>query len=95
MCKADQKAFCDKEVGESKASQAQKEESLAKTQARLDKASSSVAKLTELVTTLSKEVADIDAAVSDATAIRNSEKAEFMKVEKAPLHACRLQCFCA
>jgi len=79
---ADQKAFCDKEIGESKASQAQKEESLAKTEARLDKASSSVAKLTELVTTLTKEVADIDAAVSDATAIRNSEKAEFMKVEK-------------
>lgn len=32
--------------------------------------------------TLTKEVADIDAAVSDATSIRNSEKSEFLKVEK-------------
>merc|ERR1719271_1238520 len=46
---ADKKAFCDKEVGESKESKASKEESLAKTQSRLDKASSTVAKLTEMV----------------------------------------------
>merc|ERR1719265_41912 len=79
---ATQKAFCDKEIGESKKSQADKEESLAKTQSRIDKGDSSVAKLTELVATLSKEVAEIDAAVADATAIREKEKAEFLLVEK-------------
>ena len=73
---ATQKAFCDKEIGESKKSQADKEESLAKTQSRIDKGNASVAKLSELVATLSKEVAEIDAAVADATAIREKEKAE-------------------
>jgi len=79
---ATQKAFCDKEIGESKKSQADKEESLAKTQSRIDKGDSSVAKLSELVATLSKEVAEIDAAVADGTAIRGKEKAEFLVAEK-------------
>merc|ERR1719453_1705508 len=79
---ADQKAFCDEEIGKSKASQAEKEESLAKTQARIDKADSTVAKLTELVATLSKEVADIDTAVADATAVRTKEKSAFALAEK-------------
>jgi len=79
---ADQKAFCDEEIGKSKKSQSEKEESLAKTQTRLDKGDASVAKLTELVTTLSKEVADIDASVADATSVRGKEKAVFLKVEK-------------
>merc|ERR1712159_945143 len=55
---ATQKAFCDEEIGKSKKSQAEKEASLAKTQARIDKADASVAKLSELISTLSKEVAD-------------------------------------
>ena len=79
---ADQKAFCDEEIGKSKKSQSEKEESLAKTQTRLDKGDASVAKLTELVTTLSKEVADIDASVAEATAVRGKEKAVFLKMEK-------------
>jgi len=79
---ATQKAFCDKEIGESKKSQADKEESLAKTQSRIDKGDSTVAKLTEMVATLSKEVAEIDAAVADSTAIRGKERAEFLVVEK-------------
>merc|ERR1719379_673218 len=78
---ATQKAFCDEEIGKSKTSQASKEASLAKTQARIDKADATVAKLTEAVATLSKEVAEIDAAVADATTVRATEKAAFVKAE--------------
>jgi len=79
---ATQKAFCDEEIGKSKKSQADKEESLAKTQARIDKADAATAKLSELVATLSQEVAEIDASVADATAVREKEKADFVKAEK-------------
>jgi septal ring factor EnvC (AmiA/AmiB activator) len=79
---ASQKAFCDEEIGKSKKSKAEKEESLAKTQARLDKGDASVAKLTELVTTLSNEVANIDSTMAEATALREKERSEFLKVEK-------------
>jgi len=79
---ATQKAFCDEEMGKSTKSRAEKEESLAKTQARIDKADAATAKLSELVATLSQEVAEIDASVADATAVREKEKADFVKVEK-------------
>merc|ERR1719393_1140304 len=61
---ATQKAFCDKEIGESKASKDEKQGKLDKVNARLEKAESSIATLTEQVTTLSKDVAESDAAVS-------------------------------
>merc|ERR1719321_2091740 len=79
---ADQKAFCDKEIGESKASKEDKETKLAKVTSRIEKGDSAVAQLTEQVSTLSKELAEIDAAVTEATEIRNSEKSAFMKAEK-------------
>merc|ERR1719159_806276 len=79
---ATQKAFCDKEIGESKASQADKEGKLGKVNSRLEKAESSTATLTEQITTLSKEVAESDAAVAAATEIRQKEKTDFMAVEK-------------
>jgi len=79
---ATQKAFCDAEIGKSKKSKADKEESLAKTQARIDKGDASTAKLSELVATLSQEIAEIDANVADATAVREKEKTDFAKVEK-------------
>jgi septal ring factor EnvC (AmiA/AmiB activator) len=79
---ATQKAFCDEEIGKSKKSQAEKEESLDKTNTRIAKGESSVAKLSELVATLSKEIAEIDASVAESTAIRNKEKAGFLVVEK-------------
>jgi hypothetical protein len=79
---ATQKAFCDQEISKSKKSQSQKEESLAKTQARLDKGDASVAQLSEAIATLSKQVAEIDRAVKDATDVRVAEKSEFLKVEK-------------
>merc|ERR1719191_608000 len=79
---ATQKAFCDKEIGESMTSKADKEGKLEKVNARLEKAESSIASLTEEVTKLSKEVAENDKAMADATAVRQKEKADFMVVEK-------------
>merc|ERR550537_2145973 len=79
---ATQKAFCDKEIGESTASKQDKQGKLEKVNARLDKAESSSATLMEQVTTLSKEVAENDAAMAAATEVRQKEKAAFMIVEK-------------
>merc|ERR1719243_111514 len=50
---ATQKAFCDKEIGESKASKDEKQGKLDKTNSRLEKAESTIASLTDQVTTLS------------------------------------------
>merc|ERR1719191_1344410 len=79
---ATQKAFCDQEIGESKASQADKQGKLDKVNARLEKAESASATLTEEVTKLSQEVAENDAALATATEVRQKEKADFMVVEK-------------
>merc|ERR1719456_1377481 len=79
---ATQKAFCDKEIGESTASKDDKQGKLDKVNARLEKATSSSATLTEEVTKLSQEVAENDAALAEATAVRQKEKAAFAVVEK-------------
>merc|ERR1719199_988037 len=79
---ATQKAFCDKEIGESTASKTDKEGKLDKVNSRLGKAEATTATLMEEVSKLSKEVAENDAAMATATEIRNKEKADFMVVEK-------------
>merc|ERR1719160_1804995 len=79
---ATQKAFCDKEIGESTASKDEKQGKLDKVNSRLEKAESTIATLTEQVTVLSKEVADSDAALAEATALRTKEKTTFVAVEK-------------
>merc|ERR1719247_3232671 len=79
---ATQKAFCDTEIGESKASKDEKQGKLDKVNSRLEKAQSTIATLTEEITALSKEVAESDAALSTATALRNKEKSTFRAVEK-------------
>merc|ERR1719160_2026594 len=79
---ATQKAFCDKEIGESKKSKDEKQGKLDKVNSRLEKAQSTIATLTEGITTLSKEVAESDAALAEATALRNKEKTTFRAVEK-------------
>jgi len=73
---ATQKAFCDKEMGASKKSQAQKTATIAKLQARIDGNSATIAELEDAVKTLEAEVADIDKAQAEATAIRNTEKTD-------------------
>jgi DNA repair exonuclease SbcCD ATPase subunit len=73
---ATQKAFCDKEMGASKKSQAQKTATIDKLQTRIDGNSAKIAELEEAVKTLESEVADIDKAQSEATTIRNTEKTD-------------------
>merc|ERR1719218_236808 len=73
---ATQKAFCDKEIGESKASKADKEGKLDKVNARLEKAEATTATLMEEVSKLSKEVSENDAAMKTATDVRQKEKAD-------------------
>merc|ERR1719387_382755 len=71
---ATQKAFCDKEMGKSKASQKEKTMTLDKLQTRIDKATARTAELTEAIKTLEEEVATLDAAVAEATKLRTEEK---------------------
>merc|ERR1719197_1149532 len=79
---ATQKAFCDKELGESKTAKAEKEGKLGKINSRLEAATSTTSTLTEEVARLSNEVAENDAALKTATDVRQKEKAAFMVVEK-------------
>merc|ERR1719443_595497 len=79
---ATQKAFCDKEIGESKKVKADKEGKLDKVNARLEKSQSATATLTEDVSKLSAEVAENDKAMKAATEVRQQEKSAFMVVEK-------------
>merc|ERR1719353_2296173 len=70
---ATQKAFCDKEMGASKASQAQKTATIDKLQARIDGNSATIAELEDAIKTLEAEIAEIDKAQAEATKIRNDE----------------------
>merc|ERR550514_414782 len=79
---ATQKAFCDTEIGESTKSKEEKQGKLDKVNSRFEKAEASTATLTEEISKLSKEVADSDAALAEATSLRQKEKSVFMSVEK-------------
>merc|ERR1719478_253009 len=76
---ATQKAFCDEEMGKSKASKAEKTATIEKLQTRIDGASATIAELTEAVKTLEAEIAEIDAAQAEATAVRTTENADYKK----------------
>merc|ERR1719191_1592424 len=76
---ADQKSFCDEEISESKAKQADLSGKLDKTTARIAKAEADKAKLTEEVKTLEEEIAEIDAGQSEATKVRQEEHEEYLK----------------
>merc|ERR1719165_22426 len=67
---ADQKSFCDEEMGESKAKQADLSGKLDKTTARISKAESGKAKLLEDIKSLENEIAEIDAGQAEATKVR-------------------------
>merc|ERR1719160_2216137 len=79
---ADQKSFCDEEIGESKAKQADLSGKLDKTSARIAKAEADKAKLEEEVKLLEKEIAEIDAGQAEATKVRQEEHAEYLKASK-------------
>merc|ERR1719181_348216 len=76
---ADQKSFCDEEIGESKAKQADLSGKLDKTSARIAKAEADKAKLLEDIKTLEGEIADIDAGQAEATKVRQEEHADYLK----------------
>merc|ERR1719197_1481152 len=79
---AQQKAFCDKEIGSSKKSQQEKTMKLDKTSSRLDVATSTVAEVAESIKVLEGEIAEIDEKESEATKIRSEENADFLRSSK-------------
>jgi len=76
---ADQKAFCDEEMSESKAKQADLSGKLDKTSARIAKAEADKAKLQEEIKLLENEIAEMDAGQAEATKVRQEEHAEYLK----------------
>merc|ERR1719395_497893 len=82
---ADQKSFCDEEISESKAKQADLTGKLDKTSARIAKADADKAKLLEEIKTLEAEVAEIDASQAEATKMR--EEAEVAEIDASQAEA--------
>merc|ERR550537_1358032 len=76
---ASQKAFCDKEMGESTKSQAIKTAKIEKLKARMDEAATTIATLEEGIKTLEAEIAEIDKSQAEATEIRTAESADNVK----------------
>merc|ERR1719487_1060121 len=72
---ASHKAFCDKEMKETKAKKEDKETDLDTLSTKIDKATSKIAKLTEEIATLQEELAAIAKAQAEADEIRAAEKA--------------------
>jgi len=79
---ASTKAFCDKEISESKAKQADLTADLDKHTARIEKAEAGKAKLAEEIKVLSEEIAAIDAGQKEATTVRQDENAAYLKASK-------------
>jgi hypothetical protein len=79
---ADQKSFCDEEMSESKAKQADLSGKLDKISARISKAESGKAKLLEDIKMLENAISEIDAGQAEATKVRQEEHAEFLKASK-------------
>jgi chromosome segregation ATPase len=79
---ADQKSFCDEEISESKAKQADLSGKLDKTTARIAKAEADKAKLQEEIKLLEEEISEIDAGQAEATKVRQEEHAEYLTSSK-------------
>merc|ERR1719265_658465 len=69
------KAFCDKELKETKAKKEDKEDELDDLNMKIDKATAKIAKLTEEIATLEEELGAIAAAQKEADEMRAEEKA--------------------
>jgi len=79
---ADQKSFCDEEITESKAKQADLSGKLDKTTSRITKAEADMAKLMEEIKTLENEIAEMDAGQAEATKVRHEEHEEYLQASK-------------
>merc|ERR1719174_1478658 len=78
---ASHKAFCDKEMSETKAKRDDKQTELDDLNTKIDKATSKIAKLKEEIATLQKELAAIAELQAKATAMR-AEEAEAWALAK-------------
>jgi chromosome segregation ATPase len=79
---ADQKSFCDEELSESRAKQAEISGKLDKTVARIEKAEAGMATAKEAIKVLEAELAEIDAGQAEATKVRQEEHEEYLKATK-------------
>merc|ERR1719247_1956135 len=73
---AEQKGFCDKELGMNKITRAKLSSDIDALNAAIEEGKAFILKLTEDIATLTKEVAELDAAVEEATKLRAEEKAK-------------------
>jgi len=73
---AEHEGWCDKEMGESKITRAKLTEEIDGLDAAVDQGKANIISLTEDIKRLTQEVADIDAAVAEATEMREAEKAK-------------------
>merc|ERR1719207_98192 len=73
---AEQKGFCDKELGMNKVTRDTLTSEIEELDAAIEEGKAFILKLTEDIATLTKEIAESDAAVEEATKIRESEKAK-------------------
>merc|ERR1719316_1141320 len=71
---AEHKGFCDSELKTNKATRTEKTEASEMLHAEIDELIASTSALTEQISQLTKELAELDAAVAEATGIRDSEK---------------------
>jgi len=73
---ASHKGWCDKELATNEHTRKEKTDAVETLHSEIDELTASNAKLTEEITQLSTEVADLDAAVAEATKMREEEKAK-------------------
>merc|ERR1719263_1765403 len=78
---ADKKAFCDKEMAETKAKRDDKQGEVDDLTTKIDKAAAKIAKLKEEVGVLEKELGEIAAEQKTADEIRASEKAAWAEAK--------------
>jgi chromosome segregation ATPase len=81
---AEEKAFCDKELGETRAKKEDKEDEIAKLTAAIDKATARIAQLTTAIKELQKNLAELAASQKKMDEIRNEEHTLY-ESEKAEL----------
>merc|ERR1719428_2223404 len=73
---AEQKGFCDKELGTNKITRDKLTSEIEELDAAIEEGKAFILKLTEDIATLTKEIAELDAAVEEATQLREEEKAK-------------------
>merc|ERR1719321_2482803 len=73
---AEQKGFCDTELGKSKITRDTLTSEIEELDAAIEEGKAFIMKLTEDIGTLTKEIAALDAAVEEATELREAEKAK-------------------